>query len=207
MVLLCDPSEKASREAANGVVQLEYIDHLVSDLGATDLRESHVLELHRLAIDGIYPCGAQYRTPTRNAYISGSKHQIAEPALVPSLVRDAVNLINAERGHRSSLERAAYALWRFNWIHPFPGGNGRTSRALCYLIVCIDNGAMLPGQPTMPRLIHERRDEYIAALQAADASVLQDLDTIPDVSRMRDLLQDVMTRQMANAINSLANSP
>jgi fido (protein-threonine AMPylation protein) len=24
------------------------------------------------------------------------------------------------------VERAAYALWRLNWIHPFAGGNGRT---------------------------------------------------------------------------------
>jgi Fic family protein len=124
--------------------------------------------------------------------------------LIAALVRDAVNFVNVERGLRSSLERAAYVLWRFNWIHPFAGGNGRTSRALAYFIVCVDNGAMLPGEPTMPHLIYERRDDYIAALRAADASVLDDTDATPDVSVMCDLLRDVLTRQLAHAIDSLA---
>jgi Fic family protein len=44
----------------------------------------------------------------------------------------------------SALERAAYAQWRFNWIHPFAGGNGRASRALTYLIVCMNEERMLP---------------------------------------------------------------
>lgn len=203
--LLCDPSEKAAREAANGVAQIEYIDELVSERGVIEIRESHVLELHQLAIEGIYPCGGQYRSWTRNARIQGSAHQLPEPALVQSLVQDALEWVNTSRGRRSALERAAYVLWRFNWIHPFAGGNGRTSRALSYLIVCIDNGAMLPGTPTMPHFIYERRDDYIEALRAADRSVLSDSNAEPDLRAMTDLLRDVLTRQLARAIDRLTN--
>jgi Fic family protein len=60
-------------------------------------------------------------------------------------VRDAVNWIN-QASERSPLERAGYALWRFNWVHPFRGGNGRTSRAVAYLIVCMAEQMMLPGK-------------------------------------------------------------
>lgn len=69
----------------------------------------------------------------------------------------------------------------------------------------MDNEAMLPGTPTMPHLIYDRRDDYIAALRAADESVSSaaDPDAVPDVSVMRVLLKDVLTRQLAHAIDRL----
>lgn len=68
----------------------------------------------------------------------------------------------------SAPKRSAYALWRLNWIHPFSGGNGRTARAISYLIVCMDLGAMLPGVPSMPSIISGDRDGYLNALRACD---------------------------------------
>lgn len=62
----------------------------------------------------------------------------------------------------------AYALWRLNWIHPFIEGNGRTARAACYLLMCLRQGALLPGKKIVPERIRENRDPYYAALQAAD---------------------------------------
>lgn len=204
--LLCRREQKAALEAANGVEQLRYIEELI-DRGVTDLRESHVLELHSLAIADIYGCGGRYRTAVMDVRIRGSAHRIPEAALVPNLVRDAIDSINERRGN--AVERAAYALWRLNWIHPFAGGNGRTSRALAYLLVCAENGSMLPGVPTMPSIIHEWRGEYIAALQATDRSVLGadgelDLDRAPDLQTMADYLERVLTKQLAHAINRLA---
>lgn len=162
--LLCAPDAKATLEARNGVEQLDYITELV-EVGARELRESHVLELQSIAIRNVYPCGGKYRTALHNVFIAKSPHRLPEAAFVPSLVRDAVDWINRQRGQRSALERAAFALWRFNWIHPFAGGNGRTSRALAYLVVCMDAGRMLPGVPSMPSLIYEHRDDYLLALQ------------------------------------------
>jgi Fic family protein len=123
--LLCAPDAKAKPEARNGVEQLDYITELVEG-GARELRESHVLGLQD--IRDVYPCGGKYRTALHNVFIANSAHTLPEAAFVRSLVRDAVDWINRQRGQRSALERAAYALWRFNWIHPFAGGNGRTRK-------------------------------------------------------------------------------
>lgn len=167
--LLCSPEDKARIENENAVDQLDLISCLVHDYEIDELRESHVLELQKLAIQNIYPCGGTYRDARVAVHIANSPHELPEPALVPSLVREAVDWINQEKS-RSPLERAAYALWRFNWIHPFRGGNGRTSRAVAYLIVCMSERTMLPGSPMMPDIIYDRRDEYIRALQAVDAA-------------------------------------
>ena len=137
--LLCPPTEKARLEARNGLEQLALIEHLVVDRGCSDLRESHVMELQQLAVEGIYPCAGTYRDARFKVSIEGSPHQLPEAARVPLLVKDAIELINNSESF-SSLDRAAYALWRFNWIHPFRGGNGRTSRAIAYLILCMDEG-------------------------------------------------------------------
>ncbi len=208
--LLCDPTRKAELEARNGDDQLDYITELV-DRGARDLRESHVLTLQEIAIREIYPCGGQYRDATKSVVIRNSKHRLPEVAFVPSLVRDAVDWINRETG-RSALQRASYALWRFNWIHPFAGGNGRTSRALAYLIVCMQEGRMLPGVPSMPSLIYEHRDEYIQVLRAvdesqriADAQSTEERLVQPDFSPMVDFLRQMLMKQFAAAIDHLGS--
>lgn len=63
-------------------------------------------------------------------------------------------------------------MWRLNWIHPFLDGNGRTSRAVSYLVLCARLGFWLPGTKTIPEQIvetREHRKRYYDALQAADA--------------------------------------
>ncbi|CAM9320870.1 unnamed protein product, partial [Phaeothamnion confervicola] len=65
-------------------------------------------------------------------------------------------------------ELAAYGLWRLNWIHPFVEGNGRTARAICYYLLCVRSGSLLPGRKILPERIRESRDGYEKALKAAD---------------------------------------
>ena len=65
-------------------------------------------------------------------------------------------------------ELAAYGLWRLNWIHPFIEGNGRTARAACYFLLCVRSGALLPGRRIVPERIRDSREDYEAALPAAD---------------------------------------
>jgi len=179
--LLCNPSEKAERETANTLRQLLYVEALVS-MGVLEIRESHVHEFQRIAVDGIFPCAGQYRTLTRSAELEGGSvtHVPPEPAAIDGHVRHALDVINgmlansrkpgASWKQRSAfaLRAAAFALWRFNWIHPFAGGNGRTARAVAYLILCIDFGGPIPGRPQMPTLIAGRRQAYQDALRAAD---------------------------------------
>jgi len=206
--LLCDAADKAEREAQNSVEQIEYIRYWVNDLGAVELREAHVTELQSLAVKGIYPCGARYRSATQDVRISNSNHILPEPARVRGLVVDTISLLNSKRGSWSKVRRAAYALWRFNWIHPFAGGNGRMSRALAYMIVCMDRGAMLPGVPTMPHIIALERDEYIQALQAADAETAA-IDpeaigdaAVPNLQHMEAFLAAVLIKQLTIALEA-----
>jgi Fic family protein len=65
---------------------------------------------------------------------------------------------------------AAYALWRLCWIHPFEDGNGRTARAVAYLIICVKLGGWLPGKRTLLEKIKLDSDEYRHALETADAT-------------------------------------
>lgn len=180
--LLCSADQKAQREYDNGLEQLRLIEYLVVERPITEIRESHALELHSLAVEGVFPCGGRYRTVTRTVDLEGggATHVPPEAALVPGLVRECLDTINGflnlsraseEDGLRYGgiLSAAGYALWRFNWIHPFAGGNGRTSRALAYLVLCIDFGGMIPGKPSVPRIIYDRCEQYVAALRAADA--------------------------------------
>lgn len=65
---------------------------------------------------------------------------------------------------------AAFALWTLCWIHPFEDGNGRTARAVSYLIVCVKLGGWLPGRRTLLERIKLDSEEYRAALRHADLS-------------------------------------
>ncbi|MDE0306051.1 MAG: Fic family protein [Albidovulum sp.] len=65
-------------------------------------------------------------------------------------------------------ELAAYGLWRMNWIHPFMEGNGRTARAICYFLLCVRVGTLLPGKKLLPERIRESREGFVKALVAAD---------------------------------------
>jgi Fic family protein len=38
---------------------------------------------------------------------------------------------------QSTVHLAAYVLWKMNWIHPFADGNGRTARAVSYVVLSI----------------------------------------------------------------------
>jgi Fic family protein len=53
-------------------------------------------------------------------------------------------------------------------VHPFIEGNGRTARAVCYYLLCVKHGQLLPGRKIVPERIRESRDQYVFALRAAD---------------------------------------
>ena len=60
----------------------------------------------------------------------------------------------------SPTELAAFGLWRLNWIHPFIEGNGRTARAMCYFLLCVRSGSLLPGRRIVPERIKDDRNGY-----------------------------------------------
>lgn len=92
-----------------------------------------------------------------------------------------------------ALHLAAYVMWRTNWIHPFVNGNGRTSRAVAYLVFCIKLGFLLPGSPTVPDLIARDKRPYYGALEAADAA---EREGRLDVSAMEALFAGRLRTQL-----------
>jgi Fic family protein len=200
-VLLCSIGEKPELEARNGLAQIDYLTYLVVAMGARELRESHILELQKLAIDGIYPCGGEYVDAATDRTISDGDHKPPHVAHIKNLVTECVDRVNSDRASgRHEIECAAYAMWRINWIHPFRGGNGRTARMVAYLIICMALGHMLPGIPSIPKLIEMRRDDYLAALRAVDASVKREVkddepELEPDITSMVDFLRPLVEAQ------------
>lgn len=118
---------------------------------------------------------------------------------VPAQMQMFTNQVNRQWESTDAVTLAAYVLWRLNAIHPFINGNGRTARAACHLVLCMRLGGWLPGAPILPELLLRDRDEYVAALKAADASVAAG---VLDISALHTLL----TRLLEEQLNSQAQA-
>jgi len=95
----------------------------------------------------------------------------------------------------SPVETAALAIWAVNHIHPFMEGNGRSSRALCYFILCVKLGAWLPGSLSLPEQIRlHHRPEYCEILGRMDAAM--DENGMTDLGEMTAFLNDRITDQL-----------
>ena len=104
---------------------------------------------------------------------------------------------------KSAIHLASYLMWRVNWIHPFENGNGRTSRAISYVVLCIRLGFLLPGDNTIPDQITDDKKDYYAALDEADARWT---DGKLDVSKMEELLEALLGRQLLSVYEQATGS-
>ena len=155
-----------------------------------------IRRFHRLAIRDLYSCAGTFRE--WGVTITGSLHK--PPRLgVEGLVEEMCDSSNekAESGEWEFLDVAAYFLWRLNWIHPFGGGNGRTSRALAYLAICVGLGEIPEGRLSIAEQIDTDRERYQAALEDADSSWKE--FSVIDVSKMRSLLDEFLVNQIRSA--------
>jgi Fic family protein len=95
----------------------------------------------------------------------------------------------------NAVHLSAYVMWRLNWIHPFFGGNGRSSRAASYLVLSARLGFLLPGVKSIPELIVANRESYYAALRSADRACEAGGQ---DLSAMEDLLSSLLAQQLVS---------
>ncbi len=167
------------------------------------LRPSLILQLHRPILEGLSFYVGVWR-PGR-IEISGSDHVPPAAFQVPDLVDELCAYVNENQG-KSPLHLTAYTLWRLNWIHPFVDGNGRTSRALAYLVLCISLGYRLPGTLTIPALIAQNKQPYYDALEHADRTT--DAGAV-DLGSLEGLLSGHLATQLLSiykAAGELQNS-
>lgn len=141
------------------------------------LDESFLMELQLQLTHNTYDTrrwqlGERPGTYKRHDYVTG-KHEIgAAPEDVAEEMQELLEELHAELQditHENILTAAAYFHAKFENIHPFADGNGRTGRlAMNYLLVLHDHP---------PVTIHEEdRKDYYHALEAWDTN--QDLEPL-----------------------------
>ena len=193
--LISDPDRLAEREALNGLRQYDAVIEMVEYFNHPDrpfrLRPSQLLHLHRIALEGISSYAGNFRPA--GIEIGGSRHQPVGAHQVPELVEDLCEYINANWEKQTAIYLASYVLWRLNWIHPFTDGNGRTSRAVSYLVLSCKIGGILPGKKTIPDQIAENKLPYYQALEAADKGAGHGQ---PDLTKTEEMISMMLARQL-----------
>lgn len=112
--------------------------------------------------------------------IRGAEHMPPAPASVPQRMMELVYRYNLDvREGRDPFEREADFHIRFERIHPFEDGNGRTGRIL------LERGLMLSGLEP-PVITVNQRAEYLELLSAGDTAALANmLEKLCEVERER----------------------
>jgi Fic family protein len=193
--LITDPVKLAEAESYNVVKQYRKIEEMVGYFLDPErpfkLRLSHLLTLHRVALEGISPLAGVLRPG--GVKIFGSRHAPPDAWEVPDRLEELCDYINDKWTDKKPLHLAAYVMWRLNWIHPFTDGNGRTSRAVSYFVLCVRLKSLLPGKLTIPQQIEQEKTPYYKALEAADEAWAE--GSI-DLTAMKRLLGAMLAKQL-----------
>lgn len=189
---LCpDDGERKRRVAENLARQYDVAVRLVNESAGVFCITPEILKnLQRIAIENIYVCAGEYRTWPIS--ISGTSHAPPNWRDIPSLIAQMCDYANSTPGS-TPIHTAAYRMWRLNWIHPFGGGNGRTSRAVSHFALCVRLGFVIQGWPTIPEQIMSDREPYYAALDDADAAWTSGK---VDVGSLESLLSEMLKKQL-----------
>lgn len=194
--IISDPTEKARIESSNALEQTAQVQNLIAscvlDGKPFKLRTSTILGLHRTAMDGLSIYAGNFRPA--GIEIGESAHQPPGAHLVPELIEELCDYVNDNWREMPPVHLCAYVMWRVNWIHPFTDGNGRTARAVAYLVLSVGAQMLTPGENTIPEQIIANREPYYKALEDADQA-FADGGKI-DVSTMEDLLSGMLHRQL-----------
>jgi len=207
-VVVTEEIARAQREAANGLRQAERVRQSIVDVidgRPFRLRPSTILDLNRCAIEGLDAYAGNFRPG--GVTINKSAHQPPEGYFVPELVEELCDYVNDNWAASGSIHLASMVMWRMNWVHPFTDGNGRTSRATSYRVLCAHSGILLAGSETIPEQIVANRIPYYEALEAADARYKADRalnsETVLD---MQELMSAMLARQLRGAFDAANRS-
>lgn len=117
--------ERSEREVTNYFAGLRYVE---KNAGRESIRHEHLFELHRILAGEVMDQGeaGSYRTIS----VQVGKHFPPNPADVSPLMFELLTWWNEEAPQLSPIFSSAILHYRFEDIHPFADGNGRTGRAL-----------------------------------------------------------------------------
>lgn len=154
----------------------------------TWLSEFLIKAINFHAIVGLHHQAGRYRSHE----VCVGEHTPPAHYRVEPLMNDFVNWVNRSWDSEETIKLAATALWRINNIHPFVNGNGRTARAVCYFILSVKSGGILPGKIILPEMLRSDsvRQMQINCLQQADKG---------NLAPLTDLIRHLITQQIKNA--------
>jgi fido (protein-threonine AMPylation protein) len=191
--------EKARQEALNTLRQYDRMVEIINETLRSPqrfrLRPSMIQELNRISIQNLEAEAGRWRDSP--VVIEGSQHQPPPADDVPRRVDELCDYVTDNWDAQTPFHLAAYVMWRLNWIHPFVDGNGRTTRAVSYYVLCAKLGFHIPGVTTVPEMIAQNKDPYYEALEAADSA---GKSGSVDVSDMELLLSELLAKQMVLAL-------
>lgn len=128
------------------------------------LSEAFVLELHKRLFGSVWKWAGTFRRTEKNIGVDPIQVAIQ----LRQLLDDAKYWV--EHGTYPPKELAARFHHKLVFIHPFPNGNGRHARIMADAVL-----TKLLNEPAIDwaggyrlEAMNERRDQYIAALRAAD---------------------------------------
>lgn len=153
----------------------------------------HIIQaLHSSATVHLVANPGNYRK--EDTHISGSSHIPCDPKDIEDLIINLIVDVHKRWDSSNTFELAAYVLWRLVWIHPFEDGNGRTARALSYLIICLKEKTLLFGSRSYLSIIRENYSQhYIAHLRHADKT---DRHGAVDIGPLAELLAEIVKIQL-----------
>jgi len=118
-------TRRTSREILNYLAGLRFIDE---HAGAQTLSHEHVLALHRILATGVMDQGEPGRYRDQRVFVGS--YRPPEPEDVPALMTNLLDWWNGPSAVLTPTITSAIVHYRFETIHPFADGNGRTGRAL-----------------------------------------------------------------------------
>ena len=166
-----------------------YIEELVKE--KVNLSEKVIKDIHTLVLmDKPQHRGVYRRIPVT---ILGAVHEPPQPYLVPVLMEQLINEYNGEMKEKHIIEKVSLFHLKFEGIHPFIDGNGRTGRLLLNLELmkegyppinikfkdrrkyysCFSDYHLKNGDPSMlismvTRYVEEELEKYISVLETAN---------------------------------------
>jgi len=87
------------------------------------------------------------------AEITDTDHKPAHASQVRIDLNDMLEwLYSPDARSKNFLYRAAYVLWKLNYIHPFNGGNGRVASTIAYLVMVSGVAPIFAAEPLSAKL-------------------------------------------------------
>lgn len=153
-----------------------------------------VKALHRVAMHKLLESPGEYRQGA--VHITNSPHIPPNWFEVNGHMDGMCHYVNEQWDKADLVHLAAFVLWRMNWIHPFPNGNGRTSRAACYMVMQVKHGEILPSKNSIIAQIVQNRPPYYAALRHADDAVAAGADVRAALNPLEGLISTMLKEQI-----------